>query len=832
MKSIPSTHSLFTLRMHLWLALLCLFGGMGAMAIQVSIDDAEPVVEGDVEDVQMIFHVRLDEASASIVTVDYETIDDTALAGADYVAKSGTLTFQPGVTFNSVVVVIVGDGIGEGPEQFRVSLSNAVGATIFIGEAIGHIEDTDAARLSVADARALETSGQITTTVSIPLALQFAISTDWETYSPTGATATPGDDYVAASGTVTFQPGETEKVISVQLLPDAIAEGDEFFGVRLMNKSHTGVVYEKSTARMTIADVDVPLFSIDDTTIAESDTGSDSTGQLTVTLTPAMQSSVQVSYQSRNDTATAGADYTAVSGVLIFAPGETSKSITLTVHDDTAQDGGEIFYVDLMQSSAGTSILKQTGVVTITDNDTGALVLSLQQSTVEEGRTATGVVSRNGTDGELQVSLTSSDPTEASVPAGIRIRAGNSSETFAITGVMDGVRDEDVVVTISASASGFGDSNSVQITVLNVDNTRTVLYSLQVRGNEYGTGATARSGNGYLVIDQNTGTVTSLVKYSNGPGEVRTWTESGVLYASSIGTSDYWFMSLEEGNAPQPAVNLDAWRYDQVLGLLHRNIALGGRGVGDVAASLSGESRWGDASTQHFGMATLAARILLNETRGYNAVNTPYQTVLEQLATSLGISLGADAWPAVLAAPPTVASHGPLALYRFSMPGLHAGNNALSNFAYSGYLLVDYATHQVRLLPAWRQGSTDYYAVEDWLAGNTYMYTIGIGGGYQVLGALSQPEDGEHLIWNAYGLQVSHALGTGAMQRVPFAYSGIIRRHRIAGNGRGTYTQSSLTANILAETLTLNGQEMTLEDATSWVIANLLANRTEGSFPF
>ncbi len=89
------------------------------------------------------FAVTLTRAASGTVTVDYATEDETATAGTDYEATSGTLTFAPGETEKTVRVAILDDLIDEGREIFRLKLSNASGARIADGKAAGRINNTD-----------------------------------------------------------------------------------------------------------------------------------------------------------------------------------------------------------------------------------------------------------------------------------------------------------------------------------------------------------------------------------------------------------------------------------------------------------------------------------------------------------------------------------------------------------------------------------------------------------------------------------------------------------------------------------------------------------------
>ena len=94
-------------------------------------------------DASMAFAVTLDAAMDEAVTVDYATADGTATAGEDYTAASGTLTFAAGERSKTVSVAILDDAIDEGKETFRLRLSNADGAVIEDGDAVGTITNSD-----------------------------------------------------------------------------------------------------------------------------------------------------------------------------------------------------------------------------------------------------------------------------------------------------------------------------------------------------------------------------------------------------------------------------------------------------------------------------------------------------------------------------------------------------------------------------------------------------------------------------------------------------------------------------------------------------------------
>ena len=110
----------------------------GPLALSVAdarIDEAANAV--------LAFQVTLNRAATGTVTVDYETADGTATAGADYTAVSGTLTFDPGETAKTVNVTVLDDAHDDTEETLTLTLSNASGALIRDAEATGTIVNSD-----------------------------------------------------------------------------------------------------------------------------------------------------------------------------------------------------------------------------------------------------------------------------------------------------------------------------------------------------------------------------------------------------------------------------------------------------------------------------------------------------------------------------------------------------------------------------------------------------------------------------------------------------------------------------------------------------------------
>ena len=110
----------------------------------VSITDVA-VAEGNSGTTSANFAVSLSKSSTTPVTVGYATADGTATAGTDYTPTSGTLTFAPGVTTQTIAVNILGDTTVEPNETFTLTLSNPTGATLARTTATATITNDDTA---------------------------------------------------------------------------------------------------------------------------------------------------------------------------------------------------------------------------------------------------------------------------------------------------------------------------------------------------------------------------------------------------------------------------------------------------------------------------------------------------------------------------------------------------------------------------------------------------------------------------------------------------------------------------------------------------------------
>jgi hypothetical protein len=201
----------------------------------LSINDVS-VTEGNSGTVAAVFTVTRSDNLAGTVTVNYSTANGGALAGSDYVAKTGTLTFAPGVTAMTITVLVNGDVTDEYDQGFYVNLSGATGTMIADAQGFGTILDNDLPpTITITKVSAKEggnnNSALFNFVVKLSAPSEKTISVNFATADGTATTA--DNDYVAKSGTLTFAPGTTSKTISVQVKGDKKSESNETFFVNL-----------------------------------------------------------------------------------------------------------------------------------------------------------------------------------------------------------------------------------------------------------------------------------------------------------------------------------------------------------------------------------------------------------------------------------------------------------------------------------------------------------------------------------------------------------------------------------------------------------------------
>jgi chitinase len=276
----------------------------------------------------------------------------------------GTLTYAGAyATGASPAAVAVGDFNGDGRPD--VAAANAGSNTVSV------LLNSDGTplppSLQVGDVTVTEgNTGTVAATFTVTLS---AASTQTVTvaYATGNGTATAGSDYQAASGTLTFAPGETSKTVAVTVNGDRIAEPNEVFFVNLSSPTNASVADGQGAG--TIAD-DEPRISISDVTKLEGKKNQTTQFTFTVTLSAAYDQPVTMSFRTTDGTARTGdGDYIAKTGTITFAPGETTKTITIVVNGDGKREADEYFYLDLFGNSSNSLFTKSRGTGTILNDD-------------------------------------------------------------------------------------------------------------------------------------------------------------------------------------------------------------------------------------------------------------------------------------------------------------------------------------------------------------------------------------------------------------------------------------------------------------------------------
>jgi len=311
------------------------------------------------------FTATLSTPWPSPVSAAFSTMEGTAGA-SDFTPVAGRVTFAPGQVTQTITVPILDDLVVEPEEQFTLQLSDAQGAVIDDGEAICRVQDDDSSGLSISDAQELEGNGlgdatrylRFDITLDSPATAGSSVA-----FSTVDGTATAGTDYDGASGTISFVAGQLTAQVQVSIRGDLQVEDNET--LQLVLSSPNGVRLGRSSAVGTIVNDDVPSLSISDGSAREADGGS--AASFTVSLSSPWPTPISVAFSTAEGTATS-ADFTPSSGVLVFAPGQTSQVISVPIVNDALFEDDETFTVHLSDPN-GARIEDGEGVGTIVSDD-------------------------------------------------------------------------------------------------------------------------------------------------------------------------------------------------------------------------------------------------------------------------------------------------------------------------------------------------------------------------------------------------------------------------------------------------------------------------------
>ena len=456
------------------------YGSVAVASVAVTIleDDTPTLLIADAAasegDGEMAFSVQLNVPSSQIVTVEYATADGTALAGTDYEETTGTLTFSALETVQTIRVPIIDDDIDEAVETFTIALSNPSNATVEDGEATGVIADNDLPVVSVtADVETVEEGETVTFTLTrigdltIPLTVPVDIT-------ERGAFLTDG-----APTQATFATDAATTTLLVATDDDQRDEADGAVTATITTGT-TQRAGESNSATVLVTDNDQRGVTVTPTALTVDEGGNAS---YTVVLDSEPTADVTVAVQVPDN-----ADIAVDENELTFTPDNwnTPQTVEVTAdHDDDAIGDEPVTLIHAVTGGGYEGVKIADVEVTITEDDTAGVTISITALEVTEGETGqyTIVLDTQPAD---DVTVTIQVPDNADIEVdqtALTFTADNwnTPQTVTVTADHDDDAVTDDLLTLTHTVSG-GDYEGVKIADVEItiieDDTPGVIISI------------------------------------------------------------------------------------------------------------------------------------------------------------------------------------------------------------------------------------------------------------------------------------------------------------------------------------------------------------------
>jgi hypothetical protein len=410
------------------------------VAIQVAEVNSPPVVAVPLAD-------RLVQDASTLLAIDVAgafTDTETPVAALVYsVVSADPLLANP--TFEGSILRLQLDPNRSGSTNITVRATDAAGASV--EDVFTVTVARPGVRVSVADTNRREGLG-MAFTISLSAAVSSPVTVNYST-APLSATA--GVDFTPITGSVVILPGDLTRVVSVPTIQDVLDESDETFRF-LLNSSSSGSVLEDAEAVGTIIDEDIAVFTVQDITIQEGDTGI-TKATFEIVLSNPMDRIATVNYATSSPTgssATDGRDYFGRSGTLTFPVGNNvSQIVTIDILGDLLDEPNETFSFTLSDAVSAT-ISRGNARATINDDDNPPVV-SVADASIVEGNAGSRTIA---------FTLTLSGPSQNRTR--VRYQTVDQSAVAGIGGDYGAVAGEAVfdpgVTTRTVSVVVFGDT--------------------------------------------------------------------------------------------------------------------------------------------------------------------------------------------------------------------------------------------------------------------------------------------------------------------------------------------------------------------------------------
>jgi hypothetical protein len=591
--------------------------------------------------------------SSGSISVAYATTSGTAVAGTDFTAASGTLSWADGDSAAKTFSVPVSNAAPFlGSKSFAIALS-ATNSGVTLGSPStanvtvngGASAPVGTLQLAAASITVAQSVGTLPISVNRTGGSAGAVSVAYATAS---GTAVAGTDFTPASGTLQWADGDaTPKTLAVGVMNGTPFSGNKTLTVALSKPSTGAAISSPGSASVTIAgDAVPPIGSVELSTT--SFTVSQAAGKVSVTVNRigGSNGAVGVTYQTSNGTAVAGTDFTASTGVVQWASGDAAaKTIAVPVSNATPFSGTRSFTLTLSTPSGGATLGSPISASVAITGDAVAAVGSLQLSassfTVNQGSgTATVTVNRTGgSSGAIGVAYAASNGTAV---AGIDFTATSGSLSWADgdavsktlsvpisnTQPFSGTKSFSIALSSPSGGATLGAPGSANVSI--TGDAAAPVGSLQLSASSY-------------AVAQSIGTVTMTVGRtggSNGAISVTYATVNGSAVAGTDFTATNGTLSWAAGDASAKTLSVPVSNANPFSGSKSFTVSLssptGGATLGspsNASVSITGDAAPAvgsvalSASSYTIGQSSGAVTVTVNRTSGSSgAISVAYAT--------------------------------------------------------------------------------------------------------------------------------------------------------------------------------------------------------------
>src|SRR6185312_10365858 len=245
----------------------------------------------------------------------------------------------------------------------------------------------------------------------------------------TNGTAGIGTDYNPLSATVAFNPGDTTKTVQIPIINNNLPQGDRTVTMLISNIQNAAIT-SPSNAVLTIKDTTFSPGHLSFATTNYFVNEGDGTATLSVIRTGGSSGTISTFYYTTPGTAIPGLNYISVSNNLSFSDGQTNRTFTVPLIDNSLAQGEVSLTVSLLtNASSGSTLLDPTNAqVFITDNDAGFKFVNSTNTLLETaGNAVLGVIRIGPTNSTLSVDYATHDLTAT---AGVNYTTTSGTLTF------------------------------------------------------------------------------------------------------------------------------------------------------------------------------------------------------------------------------------------------------------------------------------------------------------------------------------------------------------------------------------------------------------------